>query len=502
MNTRLLLILNEGNRSEFINELCEAIRLRNKCEITLHFLAKSDVENQNIPAQFQFESKKYNGPIPIYNASEIKDESRFSAIVNLSNSKQSFPQFQHLPVIKSSFFSTLFLDFNSILFQDFILEKKHSEFKVYIQKQGENAIKLANGRFKILSYNYHKTLDLLRRANVHLLADAIHRFTHQQLEKMTNETFEFQIPTQDQIQTFNKKISRAKRKHRINQIFFHNKWNIGIIHAPIEEIALKKKTSFEVKWFNEAKGKNFYADPFGHEINGEKIIFFENYNGKKGILSAKKSNGATITSLQIPAHLSYPFTFSHRGKHYCLPEQNESEKLLLYQIHPETLALENGKVILENFKAVDPTLYHKDEKWYLFCTNAAQKGADLRLYIFIADTLEGPWRAHQKNPVKNDICSARPAGPLFEKDGILYRPAQDSSSVYGGEIVIHRIAILSESEFVETEINRIQPSQFTGNYTEGCHTISPLGTSTLIDAKRKVFTLRNLFQFIRKKQNE
>ena len=42
--------------------------------------------------------------------------------------------------------------------------------------------------------------------------------------------------------------------------------------------------------------------------------------------------------------------------------------------------------------------------------------------------------------VKSDVRGSRPAGALFEWNGDVYRPAQDSSGRYGYAISINRIA--------------------------------------------------------------
>ncbi len=161
--------------------------------------------------------------------------------------------------------------------------------------------------------------------------------------------------------------------------------------------------------------------------------------------------------------------------------------------------MENPVTLLDNFRAVDPSIIFHHGKWWLFCTNAEHRGADLRLYIFHSDALKGPYTPHEMNPVKTDICSARSAGHLFRIGTQLFRPSQDSSKGYGAEIVIHRIDELSRDKFAETAVNRLSPDRLTGPYISGWHTISSCGKYTIVDAKRKQFTPRNIFKLFRKK---
>src|SRR5437899_5637838 len=74
-------------------------------------------------------------------------------------------------------------------------------------------------------------------------------------------------------------------------------------------------------------------------------------------------------------------------------------------------------------------------RWWIFCSGAR---CDDNLLIYYADNILGPWRPHAQNPVKTDIHSARPAGPLLQLDGMFYRPTQDCGPTYGGRIALNR----------------------------------------------------------------
>src|SRR5262249_14929963 len=107
--------------------------------------------------------------------------------------------------------------------------------------------------------------------------------------------------------------------------------------------------------------------------------------------------------------------------------------------------------------------------------------ADDELFLFQADTLLGPWRAHPANPVVSDVRRARPAGPLFARGNELIRPAQDCSRTYGGAMVRNGVDVVNEAESRETPVSRIEPSWQPAAF--GTHTIGVSQHLEVIDWK-------------------
>src|SRR5581483_1822859 len=139
-------------------------------------------------------------------------------------------------------------------------------------------------------------------------------------------------------------------------------------------------------------------------------------------------------------------------------------------------------VLLENFAGADATVHFHQGRWWLFVGNHDDQD-ETKLFVFHAPDLRGPWLPHAGNPVKCDLRSARPAGPLFSMEDGLYRPAQDCSDTYGGAIVINRIERLTPDEFSEQPVKRLTPAA-QGPYPHGLHTLSGAGEVTLVDGKR------------------
>ncbi|MEX2133082.1 MAG: hypothetical protein WEB67_02985, partial [Acidimicrobiia bacterium] len=141
--------------------------------------------------------------------------------------------------------------------------------------------------------------------------------------------------------------------------------------------------------------------------------------------------------------------------------------------------------ILDGLSALDPTINPHESRWWVFCTLAATK-SNTKLYAFHSKDLLSGWEPHSLNPIKSDISSSRPGGRPFRHEGHLYRPAQDSSSSYGGAIALNRVDDLTPTTFHETIVKRIRPP-VTGPYRAGIHTASGQGDLTVIDGRRDVF---------------
>lgn len=279
--------------------------------------------------------------------------------------------------------------------------------------------------------------------------------------------------------------------HIFNTLFRTYKWNIGIIHQPIHEVAFSKK-QLAVEWMKEAPGNDFRADPFGYILKNRECILYEYYDYKrqKGYIRKSDISGDHFY-LESATHLSYPFTFERKGKMMCMPEAADSGTISLYSIDGNTPRRQEN---LLSFQAVDPTICYYNNRWWLFFTDKHQHGADLKLHIYFSNEPEGPWTRHPLNPVKTDICTARPGGTPFIHNGKLYRPVQDSSKGYGSALYIMEVKELTTERFEEVPVNRLAPEMLSGPYQEGLHTISPLGNKTLVDAKR---TNRTIQPFLR-----
>lgn len=232
----------------------------------------------------------------------------------------------------------------------------------------------------------------------------------------------------------------------------------------------------------------FWADPFPVRIGSTYYIFIEEY-----LYAARRAHISVIRMLDggaweppvpvltRPYHLSYPFVFEWEGTHYMIPETSGNRGVELYRCTSFPLEWQFEQQLLPDVRAADVTLHEVDGAWMMFAM-IARPGVEENwdeLHVFHASRPTGPWAPHERNPVKSDVRSARPAGRLFSVDGVLYRPAQDCSRGYGSAVSINRVLQASRSEFFEEETSRITPNWKAG--LEGVHTVNSAGDLTVID---------------------
>ncbi len=187
--------------------------------------------------------------------------------------------------------------------------------------------------------------------------------------------------------------------------------------------------------------------------------------------------------MKAGCHLSYPVLGrDDNGALFLLVESWEARGLYLWRERPGMPGRLHGPIgPLIARPAIDATIWRDTDLWWLFCT-FKDDAPNARLHLFHAEDLQGPWTAHAGNPVKNDLASSRPAGPLFWCDGHLVRPAQDCSETYGGGVTLNAITRLDRDGFSETPLRVLQPAD--GEYSHGLHTLSPAGDVTIVDGKR------------------
>jgi hypothetical protein len=298
------------------------------------------------------------------------------------------------------------------------------------------------------------------------------------------------VPTNLQMLRFAVKTLVARLVSQYKDWFERTDWNIGVAEQPVAAF-LDSSRRPNVSWLRLGSRGQCFADPFSLIKDGQAYVFCEQFGHRsKGELCwfevDRLQRSAPIGgAINEPFHMSYPQVFEHEGRIYCLPETGAASEVRLYEAVDFPSRWVKAATLIEGFAAIDSTLWRQDGRWWLFCTDL-ERGHELWLCIWHATALLGPWQPHAGNPVKIDVRSARPAGPLFTADGMLYRPSQDCSRTYGGAVVLNRVLRLSTSEFKEEQVATVQP--FTqGGFRHGIHTLSSLGELSLIDGKR--FTL-------------
>ncbi len=242
----------------------------------------------------------------------------------------------------------------------------------------------------------------------------------------------------------------------------------------------------------------FWADPFVVAHADTWCLFIEEfvYARGKGHIAAMTVDangvvGPPRTVLQCPYHLSYPFVFEYNGEHFMVPESAANRTVDVYRCTNFPDTWEHAATLMRDVHAVDATLLEHGGRWWMFVNIRENPGASAldELFLFHADTpLSANWVPHPCNPIVSDVRSARPAGRVFEHNGNLYRPSQNSARRYGHSMAINQIVTLTTEAYEERLVETIKPEWAPG--IVGTHTLNHAAGLTVIDAlkrRRKYF---------------
>lgn len=310
-------------------------------------------------------------------------------------------------------------------------------------------------------------------------------------------------PTSWQAARFLLKVTRNFLTTQFDSLLRREHWHVGIVDQPIQAF-LAPGARPEARWLPGLARHRFLADPFGVRRGAGTTLLVEefDYRTQRGRIAALESDdGRAFTAprpvIELPVHMSYPYLFTHRGEVYCVPETHQAREVSLYRAEDFPKEWRKVATLLQDFAAVDSTVFQHEGRWWLLCTDR-DSGPDTKLYAWYAPDLPGPWLPHAANPVKTDVRSSRPAGTPFVHEGQLYRPAQDGSGTYGGAVVVNRVVRLTPTEFDEEVATVVTPDP-GGPYPDGLHTLSAAGDLTIIDGQRRSFIPQLLQRALRSK---
>ncbi|MCK5918203.1 MAG: hypothetical protein KAG34_07245, partial [Cocleimonas sp.] len=211
----------------------------------------------------------------------------------------------------------------------------------------------------------------------------------------------------------------------------------------------------------------FWADPFVVSRDNKNYIFFEELLFARDLgylccmeLYVDGTHSEPVKILEKPYHLSYPFIFQYNGDDYMIPESGGQQCVQLYKCTEFPYKWMFEKNLLDNIQAYDSTVFEHNGVWWLFaCIAADEKSSSTEdLHLFYADSpISDNWQAHPMNPIISDAATARPAGKIFEHNGIIYRPSQNCARSYGAGLNLCEINQLTKTNYSEKVISQIFP---------------------------------------------
>jgi hypothetical protein len=347
---------------------------------------------------------------------------------------------------------------------------------------------LRKGHFAVAKHSWTKTRDLLHVESARWPAQVCIDIQNGVADYVdgtpsTSTAPLHRRPTNVQTIAFVSRVAVNKAKRWLGKAFVQTTWGLGVIDAPAASVL---RETLRIRHLPATSGGYRYlADPFIVRADPP-LVLCEEHNvwtqNRGSIIAFDFKSERAARAISLACHASYPFVLHHQRNVYCIPETWQLNRIELHRASelPDKWTLD--RVLVENFPAVDPTVFEHQGRWWLAATSAAD-GPDYNLFLWFADSPLGPWTPHANNPVKCDVRSARPAGTPFVVDGVLYRPAQDCSDGYGRRLAINAVEVLTPTRFRERLVKVIEPDP-AGPFPHGIHTLSSLENVTLVDGRR------------------
>lgn len=275
-------------------------------------------------------------------------------------------------------------------------------------------------------------------------------------------------------------------------------WNVAFRFEEKGSILENKCTPFNVI---PNSIRYWAADPMVFEHEEKKYIFSELYDYVKcrGIIGVAVYLGNNRFSkwqpiIQEKFHMSYPFVFQAEGEIYMLPETSEKNEVILYRATKFPLEWEIHKVIKNNVKWVDTTIFPTKEGYQGFTQSIEQENIE-NLEIKLDKEFN---LLSVKNCDMQDIKKYRSGGSIFVWNDKLVRVCQDCQEDYGKALYFR----ICDRNLVEKSSVRICPEQLELSdkmIRRGMHTYTALDDIEVIDIKTRRFNLINLlFRFLNK----
>jgi hypothetical protein len=240
------------------------------------------------------------------------------------------------------------------------------------------------------------------------------------------------------------------------------------------------------RWLDSPRGR-FYADPFLLEREGRVFCFFEDYSyiSELGRISCGEVTPEcelvdVRPVLEPKYHLSHPYIFEDSGDIFLIPESANNGTVDLYRATSFPHRWEHVQTLLDA-PGLDTIIVRRDGVYWMFTSVSEPPGASLQLAILFSPTLTGKYQLHWQTPITADSRYARGAGRIFDCEGVLIRPSQDSSGTYGRAIHFRKIIELTHTTYSEEPLVTLDA---TPGFL-GIHTYDRTANIEVIDGKKR-----------------
>ena len=274
---------------------------------------------------------------------------------------------------------------------------------------------------------------------------------------------------------------------RLIRKFMVQTYNVGIIKKPIGEVIRNGVESGDIKWMKHKYRDRFFADPFMikededfYYILVEEYLFWEE-KGKITLLKIKKHDFSLFERrvvIEQSTHLSFPFCDYNGCK--VVPESVASGKTIQYLLDTDSMTITSEEVVLEE-GLIDAAFFtdRMGRKWIL-TSKIDNPKEDLYLYLYDGQEYKS---VKDGAVVRRSIEETRSAGRLFEYEGVLYRPVQDSGKRYGYQTRIMRVEKLDETGY-EASCVQVINGKDNPPFNETLHTFNVYDSCIIVDGSK------------------
>jgi hypothetical protein len=344
---------------------------------------------------------------------------------------------------------------------------------------------IAFGETKVHNWSYRATLIESYRHSPLLMPEALRNLrTGQALAKPCTGK-NYRLPSNLAVLRFAAGVAARFVRRLAYGAVMEKGWRVSLASSPeADRPAVVRGEVFpspgQWRTLEAPKAYVFYADPF-FSPEGEGILV-EALARRSGLGEIVLVEGEAHRRVFAGrGHLSYPAVAEVKGRKLILPEMAGWSPPRLFALEEDGLAELGPLPLEEEARLLDPTLVEHEERLYLFA-NIKSVGSNA-LYLWSADSLEGPFRRHPASPILVSPKGARMAGNLLRIDGRLIRFGQDFSDGYGDGIHAFEIAELSPDAYRESPAGSLRFAD-----RNGPHTLNFSGDRLLFDWYRDRFS--------------
>jgi hypothetical protein len=317
---------------------------------------------------------------------------------------------------------------------------------------------------RINPISYGKTLEALYKAGIPLLNQALLNLeSNSHIESKGQGTLYTLPKNREVLGLLSRQIKNVFKRFWYGA-FIEKKWKVSYFADSDDWLDSRVLFSDNLTELALPENSVFAADPCGSYLNG---IYCEVLNEKsgKGEIKRWENNKWEKLNLEQSNHFSYPQIVEDCERVFLFPEIASWSCPKLFELSRDGMSCIGKHELqgLEETRLVDATLFKSEDTWFIFAGDPETSHQKLKL--FYSSSIYGPYIEHVKSPIALDPRSSRMAGPIFVREGEIYRFAQNCSSSYGDGITVNRILILSKTDYQEHLVNEMSIANQKGPHT-------------------------------------